>query len=82
MFYSYAPKKVCSSQIQFEIDEGIVKKVHFTGGCNGNLKGIASLVEGMPGEEVVNRLSGIKCGLKGTSCPDQLSIAIREAMSE
>ncbi|MCI7146572.1 MAG: TIGR03905 family TSCPD domain-containing protein [Candidatus Fimisoma sp.] len=82
MFYSYAPKKVCSSQIQFEIDEGIVKKVHFTGGCNGNLKGIASLVEGMPWEEVVNRLSGIKCGLKGTSCPDQLSIAIREAMSE
>ena len=81
MFYSYAPKKVCSSQIQFEIDEGIVKKVHFTGGCNGNLKGIASLVEGMPWEEVVNRLSGIKCGLKGTSCPDQLSIAIREAMS-
>ncbi len=82
MFYSYAPKKVCSSQIQFEIDEGIVKKVHFTGGCNGNLKGIASLVEGMPWEDVVNRLSGIKCGLKGTSCPDQLSIAIREAMSE
>ena len=82
MFYSDAPKKVCSSQIQFEIDEGIVKKVHFTGGCNGNLKGIASLVEGMPWEEVVNRLSGIKCGLKGTSCPDQLSIAIREAMSE
>ena len=82
MFYSYAPKKVCSSQIQFEIDEGIVKKVHFTGGCNGNLKGIASLVEGMPWEEVVNRLSGIKCGLKGTSCPDQLSVAIREAMSE
>ena len=82
MFYSYAPKKVCSSQIQFEIDEGIVKKVHFTGGCNGNLKGIASLVEGMPWEEVVNRLSGIKGGLKGTSCPDQLSIAIREAMSE
>ena len=82
MFYSYAPKKVCSSQIQFEIDEGIVKKVHFTGGCSGNLKGIASLVEGMPWEEVVNRLSGIKCGLKGTSCPDQLSIAIREAMSE
>ena len=82
MFYSCAPKKVCSSQIQFEIDEGIVKKVHFTGGCNGNLKGIASLVEGMPWEEVVNRLSGIKCGLKGTSCPDQLSIAIREAMSE
>ena len=82
MFYSYAPKKVCSSQIQFEIDEGIVKKVHFTGGCNGNLKGIASLVERMPWEEVVNRLSGIKCGLKGTSCPDQLSIAIREAMSE
>ena len=82
MFYSYAPKKVCSSQIQFEIDEGIVKKVNFTGGCNGNLKGIASLVEGMPWEEVVNRLSGIKCGLKGTSCPDQLSIAIREDMSE
>ena len=81
MFYSYAPKKVCSSQIQFEIDEGIVKKVHFTGGCNGNLKGIASLVEGMPWEEVVNRLSGIKCGLKGTSCPDQLAQALKQALN-
>ena len=56
MFYSYTPQKTCSHQIQFEIDNGIVKKVSFAGGCNGNLKGIAALVEGLPCEEVVERL--------------------------
>ena len=79
---TYKTKGTCSQMIEFEVTDGKVHNVKFTGGCNGNLKGIASLVEGMPWEEVVNRLSGIKCGLKGTSCPDQLSIAIREAMSE
>lgn len=82
MFYSYTPKNTCSRQIQFEIDNGIVKKVEFAGGCNGNLKGISALVEGLPWEEVVKRLSGITCGLKGTSCPDQLSKAIEEAMAK
>lgn len=82
MFYSYTPKNTCSRQIQFEIDNGIVKKVEFAGGCNGNLKGISALVEGLPWEEVVKRLSGITCGLKGTSCPDQLSKAIEEAMTK
>ncbi len=82
MFYSYTPKNTCSRQIQFEIDNGIVKKVEFAGGCNGNLKGISALVEGLPWEEVVKKLSGITCGLKGTSCPDQLSKAIEEAMAK
>lgn len=82
MFYSYRPSKTCSRQIQFEIDNGIVKKVQFVGGCDGNLKGIASLVEGMSCEEVVKKLSGIKCGFKDTSCPDQLSRAITEAMAK
>lgn len=82
MLYSYTPQRTCASQIQFEIDNGIVKKVEFAGGCNGNLKGIAALVEGMPWEDVVKKLSGIQCGFKGTSCPDQLSKAIEEAMSK
>ncbi|MBR6529602.1 MAG: TIGR03905 family TSCPD domain-containing protein [Firmicutes bacterium] len=82
MFYSYTPQKTCSHQIQFEIDNGIVKKVSFAGGCNGNLKGIAALVEGLPAEEVVERLSGITCGFKSTSCPDQLACAIKEAMAK
>jgi len=82
MFYSYTPKKTCSHQIQFEIDNGIVRKVSFAGGCNGNLKGISALVEGQPWEDVVERLSGITCGFKSTSCPDQLATAIKEAMAE
>ena len=82
MFYSYTPQKTCSHQIQFEIDNGIVKKVSFAGGCNGNLKGIAALVEGLPAEEVVERLSGITCGFKSTSCPDQLAVAIEKALAQ
>ena len=82
MFYSYTPQKTCSHQIQIEIDNGIVKKVSFAGGCIGNLKGIAALVEGLPCEEVVERLSGITCGFKTTSCPDQLACAIKEVMDK
>lgn len=82
MLYTYTPKRVCSQQIQFEIDNGIVKNVAFAGGCNGNLKGISALVEGLPWDEVVKRLSGITCGFKNTSCPDQLAAAIKGAMEE
>lgn len=82
MLYTYTPKKTCARQIQFEINDGKLSNVQFVGGCNGNLKGIASLVEGMPWREVIQRLSGIHCGLKDTSCPDQLSKAIQEAMKE
>lgn len=80
MEYSYVPKGVCSRMIDFEVDNGIVKNVKFTGGCNGNLKGIASLAEGMKVEDVIQKLEGIKCGMKQTSCPDQLSKALRQAL--
>ena len=82
MEYTYVPKGVCSRMISFEIEDGIVKNVKFTGGCNGNLKGIASLVEGMDIESVIKKLEGIKCGMKQTSCPDQLSEALKQALWE
>ena len=82
MFYSYAPKKVCSSQIQFEIDEGIVKRVHFTGGCNGNTQGICRLADGMKADDLIARLRGVDCNGRGTSCPDQLANAIELAVEE
>lgn len=83
MEYTIRPKGVCALQITFEIDENnLVKNVHFTGGCNGNTKGLSSLVEGMDAKEVVKRLTGINCNGKGTSCPDQLARAIDAAINE
>lgn len=73
MKYSYRTTGTCSSQIDVEVENGIVKDVHFTGGCNGNLQGISSLVKGMKVDDVIARLEGIRCGGKPTSCPDQLS---------
>ena len=78
MKYTYRTMGTCSSQIDFEVEDGILKSVHFTGGCNGNLKGISALVEGMKIDEVIARLEGIRCGGKPTSCPDQLCKALRE----
>lgn len=74
--YVYKTKGVCSKEIRIEIDGDEVKSVEFVGGCNGNTKGISALVEGMKIDEVIDRLSGIKCGFKGTSCPDQLAKAL------
>lgn len=74
--YEYKPSGVCSSNIVFDVEEGKVKDVKFFGGCNGNLQGISKLVEGMEVEEVIDKLSGIKCGFKSTSCPDQFSKAL------
>ena len=82
MEYTVRPKGVCPMQIKFEIDENnIVRNVNFLGGCNGNSKGLSSLVEGMDASEVIKRLSGINCNGKGTSCPDQLARAIDEAIN-
>ena len=78
MQYEYKTKGTCSQRIFFEIEDGKVKNVQFVGGCNGNLKGIAALVEGMSAEEVISRVEGIRCGMKGTSCPDQLAKALKE----
>ncbi|MBO5621038.1 MAG: TIGR03905 family TSCPD domain-containing protein [Butyrivibrio sp.] len=77
---TYKTKGTCSTQIDLDVEDGIVKNVKFTGGCNGNLQGVAKLVEGMKAEDVIEKLRGIKCGFKNTSCPDQLSFAIEEAM--
>ena len=81
MQYQYRTKGTCSQAIFFEIEDGIVKNVQFMGGCNGNLKGIGALVEGMDAETVIARLEGTKCGMKQTSCPDQLAKALKEALN-
>lgn len=78
MHYTYRPKGVCSSNIEFDVEDGIVKNVKYTGGCNGNLKAISALVEGLPKDKVISILSGITCGMKGTSCSDQLAKALEE----
>ena len=75
--YQYQPRGVCSRQIYFDVtEEGAIKNVRFEGGCNGNLKGIGALIEGMNIDDAIERLSGIECGFKGTSCPDQLARAL------
>ena len=75
----YRPKGVCSQMIQFDIEDNKVKNVVFTGGCNGNLQGIARLIECMDVDEAISRIDGIRCGFKATSCPDQLAKALKEA---
>ena len=82
MVYKYRTNGTCSRSIEFELNDGIVGNVRFEGGCNGNLKGIASLVKGMRAEDVIARCAGISCGFKSTSCPDQLAKALKEAISE
>ena len=79
MQFEYKTKGTCSQRILLEIEHDIIKSVQFLGGCNGNLKGIASLVEGMNVDEVIARVEGIHCGMKSTSCPDQLAKALKEA---
>lgn len=79
MQYSYKTRGTCSREIHFEIEDGIVHNVTFIGGCNGNLKGIASLVEGMAIQDVITKVEGIHCGMKSTSCPDQLAQALKAA---
>lgn len=76
----YTPSGVCSRGIDFELEDGIVKNVRFTGGCSGNTQGVAALIQGMPAEEAIRRLKGLKCGFKPTSCPDQLAKALEAAL--
>ncbi|WP_167957659.1 TIGR03905 family TSCPD domain-containing protein [Anaerosporobacter faecicola] len=73
----YKTSGVCSQEIHFDIENNILKNVSFVGGCSGNTQGIAKLVEGMSVDEVINRLDGLKCGYRPTSCPDQLAKALR-----
>ena len=78
MHKTYKTSGTCSTQIDFDVEDGKIYNLVFTGGCNGNLKGIAALVEGQKVEDVIDRIKGIKCGFKQTSCPDQLAKALEE----
>ena len=77
--YTYKPHGVCSRQIDIDLEDGIVKNVAFTGGCSGNTQGVCALIKGMNVDEAIERLRGIHCGPRPTSCPDQLSIALEQA---
>ena len=82
MKYTYNTKGTCARQITFDLEGNVVKNVSFIGGCNGNLKAISSLVEGLTVEQIEEKVRGIKCGFKNTSCSDQLAIAVRTAYNE
>lgn len=79
MQFEYKTKGTCSQRIFFEVEDGKVKNIQFLGGCNGNLQGISKLAEGMDIDAVIERIEGIHCGMKPTSCPDQLAQALKEA---
>ncbi len=81
MELTYQTSGTCSKLIEVSLDGDVVRSVHFVGGCHGNLQGISKLVEGMPAREVIGRLRGIRCGMKSTSCPDQLACALEQALS-
>ena len=80
MTIEYTHKGVCSRKITAEVEDGIVKSVVFTGGCNGNTQGVARLAQGMKVEDVIARLENVDCGGRGTSCPDQLAKALKQAL--
>ena len=78
MEHIYRPRGVCSREMRVEVEDGIIRRVEVVGGCNGNLKGISRLLVGMRAEDAIGKLEGVRCGFKPTSCPDQLSKALRE----
>ncbi len=82
MKYTYRPKGVCSQMMEMDIEDNKLKSLKVTGGCSGNLQGIAKLVEGMDIDDVITRLDGVRCGFKSTSCPDQLAQALRHYKEE
>ena len=82
MTYTYRPRGVCSQMMEIETEDGVLKSFTVMGGCDGNLQGIARLVEGMPVDEVIQRLEGIRCGFEDTSCPDQLARALKAMRAE
>ena len=82
MTYTYTPKGVCSQRIQVEVEDGIIRNVQVLGGCSGNLQGISSLIIGMLACEAIGCMKGIRCGMKNSSCPDQIAIALEKALEQ
>lgn len=82
MTYTYKTKGTCARSITFDLNDGIVSNISFQGGCNGNLQGISRLCEGRKAEDIINSVSGLKCGMKPSSCPDQFAKALAEALKE
>ena len=82
MEHIYRPRGVCSREMRVEVEDGIIRRVEVVGGCNGNLKGISRLLVGMRAEDAIEKLEGIRCGFKPTSCPDQISKALRECLKK
>jgi uncharacterized protein (TIGR03905 family) len=80
--YRYVTHGVCSRAIELELEGDVIRSVRFEGGCSGNTQGVAALAVGMTAKEAIERLSGIRCGFKQTSCPDQLAKALQEALAE
>ena len=76
--FTYIPSGVCSREMTFKVDNNIIKEFNVIGGCNGNLKGIKALIEGMNIDDVITKFSDIKCGIRNTSCPDQIATALKE----
>ena len=82
MEFTYKPKGVCSKLMELDIEDGKIKSLKVTGGCSGNLQGIARLVAGMDVDEAISRMEGIRCGRKATSCPDQIAKNLKKALAE
>ena len=80
MTYTYRPRGVCSQLITVEVEEGIIQSVKILGGCAGNTQGVAALLKGMPVEEAIEQIEGIRCGMRHTSCPDQVAQALKKAL--
>ena len=82
MTYTYKTKGTCSTNIELEVEDGIVRNIAFWGGCNGNLKGITSLLKGMKAQDAIERMEGLTCGPRPTSCPDQVAQCLKEALEQ
>ena len=83
MVYEFRPRGVCSQQMRVELDDQhIIQRLEVLGGCSGNLQGISALVQGMKAEDAIQRLRGIRCGFKSTSCPDQLARGLEKALGK
>jgi uncharacterized protein (TIGR03905 family) len=78
----YSPSGVCSRKIEIDVEDGIIQSVTFTGGCSGNTQGVSRLLEGMRVEDAIERLDGIRCGFRPTSCPDQLAKALKKSLAD